>query len=193
MSRASAAPHPVARACWLAPLLSLTLLWSGAASGAPAEPLPVLGPAALPLWNGDVIDRPLTAQPGEVERGRAIVASRQTGLCLLCHSLDSAGSPTQGNLAPPLAGAGSRWSTGQLRARLVDSRRLDPASIMPAYFVVLPRDEAGSDLAVSNSSSESSITPPHGRVARAWQGRSLLDAQQIEDVLAYLSTLRDAP
>jgi sulfur-oxidizing protein SoxX len=123
-------------------------------------------------------------------------------LCLLCHALDASGSPNQGNLAPPLAGAGARLSAGQLRARLVDSRRLDPASIMPAYFVVAPVEGglAGlaqlpaelSTMANATTASRSSDTPPrHVRVAKAWQGRSLLDAQQIEDVVAYLLTLRE--
>ena len=151
------------------------------------------------VWAGDTIERPLSAAPGDVERGRAIVASRQTGLCLLCHALDASGAPNQGNLAPPLAGAGARLSAGQLRARLVDSRRLDPASIMPAYFVVMPV-EGGlaqppaelSTMATAPTASRSSDTQPrHVRVATAWQGRSLLDAQQIEDVVAYLLTLRE--
>ena len=111
---------------------------------------------------------PLTAQPGDAARGRAIVANRQLGLCLLCHSGPIAEERFQGNLAPDLAGAGSRLTVAQLRLRMVDSRRINPASLMPAYY----RTE-GLD-----------------RVARAWQGRTVLEAQQIEDVVAYLSTLR---
>lgn len=158
--------------------------------------------ADVPVWTGDSIERPLSNVSGDADRGRAIVASRQTGLCLLCHALDASGSPNQGNLAPPLAGAGARLSAGQLRGRLVDSRRLDPASIMPAYFVVMPVEVglAGvaqpraelSTMATATTASRSSVTPSrHVRVAPAWQGRSLLDAQQIEDVVAYLLTLRE--
>lgn len=152
------------------------------------------------VWAGDTIERPLSVAPGDVERGRAIVASRQTGLCLLCHALDASGSPNQGNLAPPLAGAGARLSAGLLRARLVDSRRLNQASIMPAYFVVAPVEGGLAQLPAELSTiatnaataSRSSVIPSrHVRVAPAWQGRSLLDAQQIEDVVAYLLTLRE--
>ena len=118
---------------------------------------------------GDGIPQPLTAQPGDAARGRAVVASRGTGLCLLCHAAPIAEERFQGDLATDLAGAGSRWSEAQLRLRLVDARRLNPASIMPAYY----RAEGLQ------------------RVASAWQGRSVLSAQQIEDVVAYLRTLRD--
>ena len=116
----------------------------------------------------DGIDRPLTDRPGDAVRGRAIVANRQLGLCLLCHTGPIAEERFQGNLAPDLSGAGTRWSEAQLRLRLVDSRRIDPQTIMPAYF-------RGEDFV---------------RVGAPWQGKTVLAAQQIEDVVAYLRTLR---
>jgi sulfur-oxidizing protein SoxX len=82
---------------------------------------------------GDGIPQPLTATPGDAARGRAIVASRQQGLCLLCHSGPFPEERFQGNLAPSLAGAGARWTAAQLRLRIVDSRRLNPDSLMPAF------------------------------------------------------------
>ena len=116
---------------------------------------------------GDAIAASLTGQPGDVAKGRALVASRQLGLCLLCHAGPLPEERFQGNLAPDLAGAGSRWSEGQLRLRLVDARRLNPDSIMPAYFQ----------------------TEGLSRVAPALRGQPLLNAQQIEDVVAFLRTL----
>lgn len=115
----------------------------------------------------DSIERPLTDQPGDAARGRAIVANRQVGLCLLCHTGPFPEERFQGNLAPDLAGAGTRWSEGQLRLRLVDSQRVNPQTIMPAYF-----RSAG-------------LT----RVGAPWQGKTVLAAQQVEDVVAYLRTL----
>jgi L-cysteine S-thiosulfotransferase len=133
----------------------------------------LLAAAALPAPAyqvvGDGIPQPLTAQPGDAARGRAIVASRSTGLCLLCHSAPMPEERFQGDLATDLAGAGSRWSAAQLRLRLVDARRLNPASIMPAYY----------------------RADGLQRVGPAWQGRTVLSAQQVEDVVAYLRTLRD--
>ena len=116
----------------------------------------------------DAIPRPLTATPGDAARGRAIVANRQVGLCLLCHTGPFPEERFQGNLAPDLAGVGERWSTGQLRLRVVDSRRLNPQTIMPSYH----------------------RTEGLVRVGRAWRGRPVLDAQQVEDVVAFLATLR---
>ncbi len=117
---------------------------------------------------GDGIAQPLTAEPGDAARGRAIVANRQVGLCLLCHTAPIAEERFQGTLAPDLAGAGARSTAAQLRLRLADSRLVNPQSIMPAYFRV-------EGLA---------------RVGKNWQGKTLLGAQQIEDVIAYLVTLR---
>jgi L-cysteine S-thiosulfotransferase len=124
---------------------------------------------AEPVVVDDGIPQPLTATPGDAARGRAIVAGRTTGLCLLCHAAPIPEERFQGDLATDLAGAGLRWSEAQLRLRLVDARRLNPASIMPAYY------RAGG----------------LQRVGEAWRGRTVLTAQQIEDVVAYLRTLRD--
>ena len=114
---------------------------------------------------------PLTSQPGDPARGRALVADRQRGLCLLCHAGPIPEERFQGNLAPDLAGAGLRWTEGQLRLRLMDSRRLNPDSIMPSYY----------------------RTEGLHRVGPAFQGRTVLSAQEIEDVVAYLLTLREEP
>ena len=117
----------------------------------------------------DAIPRPLTGQPGDPMRGRATVANRQQGLCLLCHSGPFPETPLQGNLAPSLAGAGSRWSAGQLRLRIVDASHLNPNTIMPPYY----------------------RTDNLTRVAVPYVGKPILSAEQIEDVVAFLATLRD--
>ena len=118
---------------------------------------------------GDAIPEPLTGTGGDPVAGRAIVVDRRLGACLLCHTGPFAEGRFQGTLAPDLSGAGSRWSAGQLRLRMVDATRLNPDTIMPAYYRV-------DDLS---------------RVGRAWLGRPILTAQQIEDVVAFLTTLRD--
>jgi sulfur-oxidizing protein SoxX len=118
---------------------------------------------------GDEIPVSLTGASGDPARGRAIVANRQAGLCLLCHDGPFPEERLQGDLAPDLRGAGSRWTEGQLRLRIVDSGRLNAATIMPAYF----------------------RTGGLTRVAPAFRGKPVLGAEQIEDVVAYLKTLKD--
>ncbi|HTE79829.1 MAG TPA: sulfur oxidation c-type cytochrome SoxX, partial [Reyranella sp.] len=80
------------------------------------------------------IPQSLSGQPGDPARGRAIVANRTVGLCLLCHSGPIPEERFQGNLAPSLEGAGLRSTSGQLRLRLVDAARLNPDTIMPPYY-----------------------------------------------------------
>ena len=120
--------------------------------------------------HAQVIDgsQALSAEPGDAVRGRAIVANRQQSLCLLCHGAPIPEDRAQGNLAPPLDGVGARLTKEQLRLRMIDSQRINPASIMPPYF----RAEG------------------LNRVATAHQGRTMLTAQQIEDVVAYLQSLK---
>ena len=128
------------------------------------QPPPPVGPQVI----DDSIPRSLTGQPGDAARGRAIVANRGVGLCLLCHSGPIAEERFQGDLAPSLAGAGSRWSEGQLRLRIVDGSRLNTDTIMPAYY----------------------RTQGLRRVARSFEGKTILTAAQVEDVVAYLVTLK---
>ena len=109
--------------------------------------------------------------PGDATRGRAIVANRHVGLCLLCHTAPIPEERFQGDLAPSLAGAGTRWTVPELRLRIADPARFNPDTIMPSY----------------------SRTEGLQRVAPALQGKTILSAQQIEDVVAYLATLKEAP
>jgi L-cysteine S-thiosulfotransferase len=116
---------------------------------------------------GDAIPEPFTA-PGDVARGRALVVER-TSTCILCHSGPFPELRFQGDLAPSLAGSGSRWSEGQLRLRLVDASHLNAATIMPSYYRVEGLD----------------------RVGPSWRGKPILSAEQIEDIVAYLASLRE--
>ena len=117
---------------------------------------------------GDAIPKSLTGAPGDPERGRAVVVKREN-TCLLCHSGPFPEQRFQGDLSPNLKGTGSRWSEGELRLRLVDASRLNPATIMPSYYRV------------------DGLT----RVAQNYRGKPVLTAEQIEDVVAYLMTLKD--
>jgi sulfur-oxidizing protein SoxX len=116
----------------------------------------------------DAIPSSLTGAAGDAARGKAIVLDRHVGLCLLCHSGPFPEERFQGNLAPDLSGVGARLSAGQIRLRIVDASRVNPQTIMPAYF----------------------RTEGLQRVPPAYRGKTVLSAQQIEDVVAFLATLK---
>jgi L-cysteine S-thiosulfotransferase len=118
---------------------------------------------------GDAIPASLTGAPGDANRGETIVTNRQVGLCLLCHSGPYPHERFQGTLAPDLKGAGTRWNEGQLRLRIVDASRLNPQTIMPPYYRI----------------------DGLNRVSPGFRGKPILSAEQIEDVVAYLRTLKD--
>ncbi len=116
---------------------------------------------------GDSIFESLSTQPGDSVRGRAIVASRQTGLCLLCHSGPFPEERFQGNLAPELKASVARLNAPQLRARIVNAAYFNSQTIMPAYYQ----------------------TSHLNRVAPKFAGQTILNGQEIEDVVAFLMTL----
>lgn len=136
----------------------------GAVSGCATAPADALVPYRV---EGNAIPEPLARVAGDAARGREIVAGRD-GNCLLCHAAPETGARFMGNLASPLSGVGARLSAGQLRLRIVDSSLVNRDTIMPAYYRV------------------------HGlnRVAAAYRGKPILTAQQVEDTVAYLLTLR---
>ena len=124
--------------------------------------------AALGAEANDSLPSPLTGTAGDPASGRKIVLDRQVGLCLLCHSGPFPEERFQGNLAPDLTGVGARLSPGQIRLRIVDASRVNPQTIMPAYY----------------------RTENLQRVAPTYRGKTVLSAQQIEDVVAFLAALK---
>lgn len=114
------------------------------------------------------IPQPLAAA-GDARRGEAVVLDRNLSSCVLCHVVPDPEGRPMGNIAPPLAGVGSRLDEGRMRLRMVDSTLVNSQSIMPPYYRVGNLHQ----------------------VAPAWRGKPILDAQQIEDVVAYLLGLKD--
>jgi len=116
---------------------------------------------------GDAIPRPFGSEPGDPARGRSIVVNREQGGCTLCHAVP--GEALSGSVAPTLAGVGARLTPAQLRLRIADSTRVNPNTPMPAYY----------------------RTDGLSLVAAAYRGRTILSAQQVEDVVAYLASLKE--
>jgi len=135
----------------------------------------VCGPAAAggvqPFTvTGDAVASPLGGLAGDAARGRAVVVDRRRGNCLICHAVPTVAAPFQGRIGPSLAGVGGRLTAVQMRLRLIDQSRIKPDTIMPPYY----RTEDLHD------------------VAPEYRGKPALGAQEIEDVLAFLMTLKAA-
>ena len=113
---------------------------------------------------------PLVEGPGDAERGRAVVLDRDRGHCLLCHRIAQLDEGFQGTIGPPLGDVGNRLSASELRARVVDPTRLNPATVMPAYHRVENLRQ----------------------VAEAYRGLPVLTAREVEDVVAFLVTIPQA-
>ncbi len=116
------------------------------------------------------IAKPLTDQPGDSARGAKIMIERELGNCLACHAA-SVDAEFFGTTGPSLVGVGARLTAAQLRLRVVDPKRINPATMMPAYF----RSEG------------------LNRVLPEFAGKTILSAQQVEDVVAFLAARKQAP
>ena len=110
------------------------------------------------------------ASPPDVARGRAVVTDPRKGNCVICHAIPMAGAPPDafGNLGPSLAGVGSRLTAELLRQRIADPRIASPETIMPAY----------------------SVSTGLYRVQQAYVGKPILTPEEVEDVVAFLRTLK---
>lgn len=118
---------------------------------------------------GDAITQPLGGLSGDPGRGREIVRHKDQGNCLACHQIPIAEESFQGTVGPPLRWVATRLSAGQIRLRIADESRLLPTTIMPPFH------KEPAEL---------------NQVADEYYGKPLLSAQQVEDVVAYLMTLR---
>ena len=147
-------------------LCLMTLLLAGALYGAPAG---WAQGSNAPTVVGDAIPGSLTGRPGDAARGRDIVFSRDRGNCAVCHVMPAPDERSHGDVGPSLKGVAGRLSEGQMRLRLVDGRRLNSRSIMPSYYRV----------------------DRMARVGPAWRGKPILNAEQIEDIVTYLASLRE--
>ena len=127
-------------------------------------------PADVKIVDG-AIAQGLTDKPGDPDAGLKWFVGRKLGNCLACHTNEKlSDQPYHGEVGPPLDGVAGRWSQAELRAIVVNSKEaLSPETIMPGFY----RDSGLS------------------RVAKKFAGKTILTAQQVEDVVAYLMTLKE--
>ncbi len=109
-----------------------------------------------------------SAQAADADNGRRIVENRALSACLLCHSGPFPAPYLQGNIGPRLDGVGFRLTPDELREHLLNPARFNPETVMPAYGNVEGLNRVGS----------------------AWRGRPILTPMQIDDVVAFLATLK---
>ena len=140
-------------------LFALALAWAAQASS-----------AADYVVENYAIVKPLTAQAGDPVRGAEVMVDRELGNCLACHAV-GVDAEFFGTTGPPLVGVGARLTAAQLRLRVVDSKRINPATMMPAYF----------------------RSKGLQRVLPEFAGTTILSAQQVEDVVAFLAAQKQAP
>jgi L-cysteine S-thiosulfotransferase len=117
----------------------------------------------------DGIPEPIGGIAGDAGRGRTLILGRESANCVLCHALPEPGVRFSGDLGPALGGVARTFSVAQLRLRVVDSMRVNPTTIMPSYYRIEGLD----------------------RVAGAYRGKPILAAEQVEDIVAYLATLKN--
>jgi L-cysteine S-thiosulfotransferase len=118
---------------------------------------------------GEAIALPLDGLRGDSERGRLLAFDPERGNCTICHPVPGGDARGQGTIGPSLAGVGKRLGIGQLRLRVVDGTQINPATIMPPYHRVDGLNKVGAQ----------------------WRGKPVLAAQEVEDIVAFLSTLKE--
>ncbi len=149
--------------------LSVTLMAMAASlgflfgAGAQAEEL-----VKYQIVGGESIDRSLTGQPGDPANGRKLAIDRRLGNCLACHVLPIPEQQFHGDVGPDLSESAGNLSEGEIRLRIVNPKVVNPDTIMPAFY--------------RNDGFE--------RVLKNFQGKTMLSAQQVEDVVAYMMTLK---
>jgi sulfur-oxidizing protein SoxX len=124
---------------------------------------------AYEVVDGAAIPQALADQPGDPDNGRALAINRKQGNCLACHIMPIPEQSFHGEIGPDLNGVAGRYDAGELRLRLVNPKVVNPDTIMPSYY----RNDG------------------LHRVLKDFDGKTMLSAQEVEDIIAYLQTLNE--
>lgn len=115
------------------------------------------------------INEPLTDTAGDAANGRKLAVNRKKGNCLACHVMPISEQSFHGETAPSLYGVGNRLSEGELRLQLVNSKVTNENTMMPSFYRVTG----------------------YNRILKKFDGKTILSAQEVEDIVAYLKTLTE--
>jgi sulfur-oxidizing protein SoxX len=158
------------------PALAAALGLALAAGAAGAE---TVAPAEVSYGEYGAVETPLTDRPGDVERGRTVMVTKSVGNCISCHAAEALeDAPWHGEVGPPLDGAGDRWSEAELRGIVADAKKMFPGSMMPSFYKTGPYVRVGDAFTGKAHPNPDAVEP-------------LLTAQQVEDVVAFLMTLKE--
>jgi sulfur-oxidizing protein SoxX len=113
------------------------------------------------------IAKSLTGVPGNAANGKKVAINRKKGNCLACHEMPIPEQQFHGKTGPDLNGVAQRYDAEQLRLRLVDAQAVTPDTMMPSFYKTGQHD-----------------------VAKKFVGKTILSAQEVEDVIAYLMTIK---
>ena len=151
----------------LASAAALALLAQGAA--AEVKKVHEKGLKPYEIVDGNTIPKPLTDKPGDPKNGAKLVVARKKGNCLACHKIQQLSDfPFHGNVGPEISDVATRMSEGEMRLRLVNPKVINEDTIMPAFY----------------------RTEGLHRVMKKFQGKPVLTEQEIEDIIAFLKTLK---
>ncbi len=122
-------------------------------------------------FSDNMVQASLTGSPGDPKAGANVFKSKKLGNCLACHANKAMAKELfHGNVGPVLDGVAERWSPDQLRAIVANAKEVfGPDTVMPGFYTL----KVGVN------------------VAKKFEGKTILSAQQVEDVVAYLSTLKN--
>ncbi len=122
------------------------------------------------VFEDGAISKSLTGVPGDPAKGKEWFVGRKLGNCLACHvNSDATGESFHGEVGPLLDGVADRWTEAELRGIVTNSKMMFDGTIMPAFYV-----DTG-----------------YFRPLDDFAGKSILTAQQVEDIVAYLQTLKE--
>ncbi|MBV7379154.1 sulfur oxidation c-type cytochrome SoxX [Maritimibacter dapengensis] len=152
--------------------LAAVSLTAGAAQAAEIAPGEV-------EFDGYEVTASLTETPGDPEKGREIVTNKSMGNCVSCHAAEAYSDvPFHGEVGPILDGAGDRWTEAELRGIVSNAKMAFEGTVMPAFYKVDGFTRLGDAFTGKAWPEGEPVTP-------------LLTAQEIEDVVAYLLTLKE--
>jgi len=135
-----------------------------------------VAPKEVPFGEYGAVETSLTGKPGDPENGAVVMKTKSIGNCISCHEVSALkDAPFHGEIGPMLDGAGDRWSEAQLRGLVANAKKTFPGTMMPAYYKTSGYVRPGD--AFTGKAAEEPLPP-------------LLTAQQVEDVVAFLLTLK---